>query len=328
MDETHGIEPVDSKPARTFARPARPSLEVALCVLGSLLSVQLAGIGTFAMVYGAWLLFRPEEQRGLWAIAGCLVPGIALSIVSFVDFGSLVLPCAVIALAIAYVLPGRITVTNVCLTVAALAAMMAGADALFAASVGMDLPGYANALLDEAYEITVSSVSTTSSQLAAEAGIDGVYETMRMVWPLGYVAQASVVVLLGLLGLVVARKNTYAQVYAAFLRYDIPLWGVVALIAGLVCLLLGTTTEQGTQLEPIGLMLLLVLRVLFCLQGLAVLSAWMNRRGMGFASRVIAIALALLAELSLFVVCILGVVDVWANFRKLPRKDVVASKAA
>ena len=321
MGEAQDIEPTVDAAARVRQRPARPWAELILCIVGSLATVQLAGIGTFAMVFGAWLLFRPVEGRGLWALAGCLGPALALCLVSFVDYGTLVLPCAVCALVIAKILPGRVSVTSVCLVILALAAAMAGADALFAASFGMDLVGYANAMLDSAYEITVSSVSQSSSPVVVQASFDGVYETMRKVWPLGYVFQATVAVLFGLLGLGIAQRRGYRDAYDSFMRYDVPLWGIVLLIVGLVCLLLASSTGQGGWLESIGLMLILVLRVVYFLQGMAVIMCLMSRRKMGFFSRVLILTLSLLAELSIFAVCVFGVVDVFANFRGLARKD-------
>lgn len=79
MDETQASpESLVESPGKQH-RPAQPVFEFVLCVIGSLGTIVLPGVSTALMVFGAWLLARKEEGRALWAIAGCLGPGIALS---------------------------------------------------------------------------------------------------------------------------------------------------------------------------------------------------------------------------------------------------------
>ena len=128
MDETQASPTTLAKVAGKPQRPARPALEFALCVIGSLGSIVFPGLCTALMVFGAWLLARKEEGRTVLAVAGCLGPGIALSFATW-DYASLVLPCALAALAIALLLPGRVSITSVVVLVAALTALLIGADA-------------------------------------------------------------------------------------------------------------------------------------------------------------------------------------------------------
>ena len=128
MDETQASPTTLAKVAGKPQRPARPALEFALCVIGSLGSIVFPGLCTALMVFGAWLLARKEEGRTALAVAGCLGPGIALSFATW-DYASLVLPCAFTALAIALLLPGRVSITSVVVLVAALTALLIGADA-------------------------------------------------------------------------------------------------------------------------------------------------------------------------------------------------------
>ena len=68
-----------------------------------------------------------------------------------------------------------------------------------------------------------------------------------------------------------------------------------------------------------GLNILFCLRVLYFLQGLAVAMYLMDARRWGPVSRVLVLAVLLMAELGLYAVSVFGVIDVWANFRGLPR---------
>lgn len=327
MDETHGIVPVSGPcPGRKAPRPARPWPEFALCVLGSLVSVALPVIGMVAMVFGAWLLNRSEERRGWWAIAGCVVPGIVLSFVSWVNYGSLVAPFIIGALVVAFVLPGRISITSVCLTIIGMTALMIASDASIVMMWGESFMAYVAALLDEIRELTAASLGGSSSSVVIMASVDRTVELLGKVWPLLYVSRAAVAVLAGLLGLMLARRDTYQRVYQAFTRYDMPLWGVVALIVAVACMA-GSAAgfPASSTLEAVGLNILFCLRVLFFLQGLAVAMCLMDRHRWGAFSRMLVLALLLMAELGFYAVSVFGVIDVWANFRKLPRHKTAVS---
>jgi len=320
MDETQGIAQVSEQPAGCKApRPARPWFELLLCVVGSLGTLWFPSIGTALMVYGAWLLSRKEEGRTWLALAGCLVPGIALSFVSW-DLGSLVLPCSACALAIALLLPGRVSVSSVCLVIVGTTAAMILADASLVMLWGETFAAYVDALLAEMRELTVASLGGESAGSAVMASVDRTIELFGKIWPLIYAMRAAGVVLVGLLGLVLARRNTYASVYTAFTRFDAPLWAVAALVAGIACLAWDLMGFAGADVaEAVGLNVLFCLRVVFFLQGLAVAMYLMEKHRWSSFPRVLAMAAMLMAELGLCAVCVYGVIDVWANFRGLPR---------
>ena len=321
MDETQGIVPVRQNAAgRKPQRPARPWFELLLCVVGSLGSLWFPSIGTAAMVFGAWLLARPEENRTQLAIAGCLVPGIALSFVSWEFYGSLVLPCILCALAIALLLPGRISVTSVCLVMFGTTAAMILADVSLLAGWGESLSSYVDMLLEEMRVLMVESLGGDAASVAVKATVDQTLELFGKIWPLMYVMRAAGAVLVGLFGLMLARRDTYQRVYTAFTQLDAPLWAVVVLIASIACVACQAFGVQGGELlGALGLNLLFCLRVLFFLQGLSTAMCLMDRHNWGSFSRVCAMVAMLMAELGFYAVCVFGVIDVWANFRKLPR---------
>lgn len=319
MGEPQGIEPVAVNDAgRKAPRPARPWLELLLCVIGSFGSVFFPALGCAAMVYGSWLLGRPEERRAVWAVAGCLLPGVVLSFVSW-DIGSLALPIAACALALSLILPGRMGVTGVCAVIAGTTALMIASDASLVMFYGEDFAAYVSALLSEIRELAAASLGGSSS-VAAMAALDETMELLGKVWPCLYAARAAAVVAVGFVGLALARRDTCQRAYDAFMRYDVPLWCVGALVVAVACLC-ASVAGMAEVFGLIGLNLLLCLRVLFFLQGLAVGMDVTRRRRWRPVTRVLALTVMLLAELGFYAVSVFGVIDVWANFRQLARRS-------
>lgn len=75
----------------------------------------------------------------------------------------------------------------------------------------------------------------------------------------------------------------------------------------------------ASTLSTVGLNLLLCTRALFALQGFAVAAGVLDRTGVGLGGRIF--VLAALAALDVFTlsVSLLGLLDFWINFRRLPR---------
>lgn len=330
MGKTQAICPVVSDAiGRKASRPARPWLETALCVLGSLGTIVFPGLGTMAMTYGAWLLAREQEGRKALAIVACLLPGVALSFVSWAYYGSLMLPCILCALALALLLPGHIRITQVTAVILCTAAIVVAAETSFAVQMGFSgMSAYVSAQMDEVREMTLAQLSGNGSTVAITASLDQTLGLMEKLWPLMYVAQASFWTIMGLLGLAIARRDTYQRVYGAFVKFDLPLWTVVALALALVCIAASSMGAlQGVPVEAIGLNVLMFVRVYFLLQGFAAALNLMDRRRWGMFTRVLFLTVMLLVELGFFAVSVFGVIDVWANFRKLDRRDRKSSEA-
>ena len=68
-------------------------------------------------------------------------------------------------------------------------------------------------------------------------------------------------------------------------------------------------------------------RYIFTIQGLAVVLALLARWRTGCFLRVVVIMFAISLE-TMFVLSIIGLIDVWANFRKLPRDGAHAGAQA
>lgn len=321
MDETKDSPSAPLVPQGENRRPARPVFELVLCAIASLGSIFFPSICCALMVFGAWRLAHGEKDRTVWALAGCLVPGIVLSFATW-DYASLVLPCSLAALAIALLLPGHVSIGKVLVLITVLTGLLIGADASLLMLQGESFADYVQALLEEMRYYMTASLTTGTSSVSVQATVDSTVELLGKIWPLIYVMKAAGMALVGLAGLVFARRDSLQRVYEAYKRYDIPLWVVAVFIACVACL--AGWSVFGVVPEVLGVVALNVfvcMRAVFFLQGFAVMLSLMDSHGWGAIPRVLAFSAALLAEMSLSVVCVLGLVDVWGNFRKSARAD-------
>lgn len=305
---------------RKPAWPARPALEIALCVVGSALSTFTAPIGVLLMVAGLLLLRRPQEGKKTWmGVVGCLVPLLAYSVFDFVNYGSLSVMPVALALAMAFVLPGRIGITSACLCAVGAGALSLAMDAAVLAAYGWTILEYVeetfDALAEELSSVSVSGVSVT-------AIVDQSISLMRSIWPLSYLIQGAMSMLLGLVVFVIVRRYSARSLYEAFVRYDMPIWGMVLIVVTVVCWAASSCDFAYADTFLSGaLCLFICLRVLYFLQGIAVAMSLMDKRGFGPFARIMIIVLLLMLEANFYVVCVFGAIDAWANFRKLERKD-------
>ncbi len=321
MDEAKDSPSTQLVSSGSSQRPARPVFEFVLCALASLGSVLSPSLGCALMVFGAWRLAQSGEGRAVWAALGCLAPGIVLSFATW-DYASLVLPCSLCALAIAFVLSQGVSVGKVVILVALLCGMLIGVDASLLMLQGESFAAYVQALLDELAQVMTASLTTGTSSVSVQATVDSTVGLLGWIWPLIYAMRAACTVCFGLVGLEVARRDSFQKVHEAFKRCDVPLWIVALFIASVACL--AGWSVFGVLPEVVGVVALNVficMRVVFFLQGCAVMLSLMDSHGWGFFPRVLLLSVAFIAEVSLSAVCILGLVDVWADFRKLASRD-------
>lgn len=321
MDESS----VDTTLARSGERPTAwpvcPALEVALCVVGSLLSAFFAPVGVGLMVAGTYLLRRPEEGKAWLGVVGCLAPCIALCLVDWVNYGSLALPPVICALVMGLFLPRRMGITAACACILGLTALVMGTDAALLASLGSSLPAYVSQTFDQMAQVA-QDAGGTGAGITVSAAMQQSIDYMRRIWPLVYLGQGACSVLVGLVGLAIARRLPAARLYEAYARFDVPVWGMVLIAVCVVCWAVSLQdVPVASTLLSVALCLFICLRVLYFLQGMAVAMSLMDKRGFGSFARILVIMALLLLEGMFYVVCVLGAVDAWANFRKLPHRE-------
>ena len=84
---------------------------------------------------------------------------------------------------------------------------------------------------------------------------------------------------------------------------------------------------QAQLVRTVCATVLCSLRVVFVLQGFSVVSALETKRRMGCLTRFLITVLTVWLETMFFAMCIVGLIDIWANFRGLAREQVQVDKA-
>ena len=218
----------------------------------------------------------------------------------------------------------RASVLAISLVVAACTAASMAIDAVALAQLGMGLSDAMRTMLEEAARAYAGRGVEAELTLAAVAPV------FESIWPIVYVVTALFNVaiagfgsLLG--GVQPVRPGTHPS--PAEMRgripqvsaFDAPLWAVGLLALAVLGIAAATLPVPQEQLiRTASWTLLLSVRFIFTLQGIGVLLGVLDRWRTGCITRVIVIMIAISLE-TMFVLSIIGLVDVWANFRKLPR---------
>jgi hypothetical protein len=173
-----------------------------------------------------------------------------------------------------------------------------------------------------------SQVAATVAGLAgvedAAAEAEGLTQTLFMTWPASYAVtgMATAILVMSAVSWVARRRGRARQGLPPLAEVDLtphvlwlPLIGVGCLVAGRLL------AEQSVILTAVGYNALLLAWPLLVWQGLAVITERIGKREVSTALRVAVYAAALLLEVLLFAVSLLGTVDIVANFRKRARAD-------
>ena len=98
------------------------------------------------------------------------------------------------------------------------------------------------------------------------------------------------------------------------------MWSVAVLAVSIVCVGASFTGFPEAQIvRTASVTAIMSVRIIFACQGFGVLSALMARRRFGCVTRFICILLVFWSEMMFFAMSIVGLIDVWANFRNLER---------
>ena len=198
-----------------------------------------------------------------------------------------------------------------------------GIDATIASMSGMSLSKSFVALLQETVR------SAVGSDIQGNLLVSQVMPLLRVIWPFVYVASAMFDALVAGIGsYTMSVRCTGIRRMPQIANFDAPVWcvGVLAL-----CILgLGASfadIPQPQLLRTVCASTLASLRVVFALQGFGVVSALEAKRRMGCLTRFVITFLTVWLEAMFFAMCIVGLIDIWANFRGLAREQARVEKA-
>ncbi|MDF1541997.1 MAG: DUF2232 domain-containing protein [Anaerosomatales bacterium] len=293
----------------------------AAVVLGGFLAPVLPAIGFPMAAAGlAGLVYRGRVT--LAALAG----GMAVAFGTFMaPYDAALLVPAFVALLFAIGgMQRRTALANVTLLTAAIAAGSLASAVLYAWLQGTTF-----------LAITLESAQSAVAvfvEAAGGAGADGMLfgvdaevlaDTMFRLWPVDYFASAllAAVLSVAVAGWAASRTGATVQRLPRLDAVDLSLHVLWPFIGAFVFLAAGRVMSDGTTATTVGLNLLLGTRLLLLAQGLGVVAAFYRRIGLGRVARGLGYVLLVLADSVMPLVSIVGLIDFWANFRKLPRED-------
>ena len=290
-----------------------------LCVIGGVITGLMSFIGSALVAYGMVIAVYCKKGRGWFgpAIASVLVTGVVAYLMSGpTETATSVTACA-LALGVGYAFATeKLTVGVGSLLVGASALALLGYDAFFAAMAGTSLPELAQSVFNQyASQVTNATPDIQEGLATAKA-------LFMLFWPTSYTSMA-------LLYFVIARFGAQT-VYKALTRdpqklpqfqlMDVPFWICALAVVNLFVYALSSTILSAQDiLQLITLNVFMALRIVFALQGLAVLTWFVREKHFSPALSLSLFVLAGMLEVQLGVMALVGLIDAWANFRKLNR---------
>ena len=203
-----------------------------------------------------------------------------------------------------------------CMSVALLSALFLAVSEGIARLAGTTLAGQFSAIMD-VYLGSLDSLPIESRMLIAQ-----MRTIVDAIWPSAFVMIAFAGFVLSIVGARLGSRRLAADTVARapFDQFDLPLWMVACLIASIVAIAAAQALPAYTDtLLMVGGTLLMSLRLAFATQGYAVLSWFRHTRGWYGLIGLIITVIAFYLEFNMFVLTIVGVLDIWTNFRHLTR---------
>ncbi len=166
---------------------------------------------------------------------------------------------------------------------------------------------------------------TGLSAAGAATGEELVNAVVRFA-PSGYIvmAVATVIPTIAAIGWAARGSATEVNRFPSLDKLDLTPHVVWLPIVALGCMAAGRFLGEPEGLvATVGLNVLLAARVALFLQGLGVVDSWLQKSGVGRVGRVLGWVAALLVDAATWIVSLMGLIDFWANLRKLDRGETV-----
>lgn len=305
--------------SRVLGRPPKEMSGALWFALGSFTSFVIPFFGVVMMGYGARELLEARGSRGfLFAVAeGIVITAVALFANS--GMGVLLVGEVLCVLGVVWCMRNHAaTLAGICAVIVATALVNIGIEAAVATAAGSSLSQVVDGLL--AYMVSVAQ-DAAGTGIQAELIVRQIAPVLKALWPFTYVASAGMDALAAGIGsyLMYVRTSGIPRV-PAIVAFDMPMWPVGVLIASILGLSASLSGFPGAEvLLSVSVTALMSVRFIFAIQGFAVVLTFANRFRFGCLGRTLLLVLSIWLETMFFIVSIVGLIDVWANFRKLTR---------
>ena len=305
--------------SRVLGRPPKEMSGALWFALGSFASFVIPFFGVVMMGYGARELLEARGPRGfLFAVAeGIVITAVALFANS--GMGMRLVGEVLCVLGVVWCMRNHAaTLAGICAVIVATALVNIGIEAAVATAAGSSLSQVVDGLL--AYMVSVAQ-DAAGTGIQAELIVRQIAPVFKALWPFTYVASAGMDALAAGIGsyLMYVRTSGIPRV-PAIAAFDMPMWPVGVLIASILGLSASLSGFPGAEvLLSASVTALMSVRFIFAIQGFAVVLTFANRFRFGCLGRTLLLVLSIWLETMFFIVSIVGLIDVWANFRKLTR---------
>lgn len=305
--------------SRVLGRPPKEMSGALWFALGSFTSFVIPFFGVVMMGYGARELLEARGSRGfLFAVAeGIVITAVALFANS--GMGMLLVGEVLCVLGVVWCMRNHAaTLAGICAVIVATALVNIGIEAAVTTAAGSSLSQVVDGLL--AYMVSVAQ-DAAGTGIQAELIVRQIAPVLKALWPFTYVASAGMDALAAGIGsyLMYVRTSGIPRV-PAIVAFDMPMWPVGVLIASILGLSASLSGFPGAEvLLSVSVTALMSVRFIFAIQGFAVVLTFANRFRFGCLGRTLLLVLSIWLETMFFIVSIVGLIDVWANFRKLTR---------
>lgn len=310
-------------PLGTPQSSRRPSLSapfgVVYCALGGVIAASSTPVVAPALL-GYGLVSVLSGDRLSWKVAAP-VSALALAVVfgAYSGMGAIfsaLMTCLASFVVVGVCAKGRMTPGMGVILAALMTFAHLGAEAALAALAGTSLPAVMQGVIDG----FLQGLELTSVNGVVELQL--LSSLLDVLWPMAYVLMGATEVVLSAAGvwLAVSRQEDGIAKVPRLTEFDLPLWVVAALVAGIAVLVVQLTVPAvaSSSVTMLSANVVLGLRFALALQGLGTLM-WLVRSRLTPPTRVMVYMLALYLEVQFFVLTAVGLVDVWANFRHLQR---------
>ena len=304
------------------ATPGLEPLPFWRAVLWCVVSGASAGISPilapFFVGFGHAALAGTGGARGRAISAVCLVaPAAACALLfGFAGLEDALVACAIGVTAAELYLANRLTPGSSCMAVGVMGLALLGISELIARAAGTSLSEQIATMID--YYIETLGASSIETQMVS----DQMKAIVMAIWPTAFFVIVYMGFILGIAGARVgaARQGVPVGAHEPFEAFDLPLW-VVGLLIGAIVLLAASSAvpAYAELLSRVAGTTLGALRLAFATQGFAVLIWFKREKAWRGLVGLIAIVIALYLEFNMFVLTIVGVLDVWLNLRRLSR---------
>ena len=256
-------------------------------------------------------------RERLIAVACTVVPAVlCVFALRFAGYEDAVFSCIVGIVGSHLYLRGKLTPGVACIAVALLSALLLGVSEAIARLAGTSLAAQFALIMDMYMEtFEAASIEMSAALVQMRTIVDAI-------WPTAFVIIAFVEFALSIIGAKVGagRQGVDVGTRETIEQFDLPLWMVGCLIGAILILSASRAVPSHTNLlMMVGGTLLCSLRLAFATQGFAVLTWFKHSKGLYGLVGIIITVVMLFLEINMFVLTIVGVLDVWMNMRHLTR---------